>query len=112
MINLSKSPFIQKRAAEKRGKTLSHQIVAVHVAYHSVEEQIHWFGQLTLCMPGILQHLLSLPQDSSEMVSVGQSDFLLYVFQYCILFHRFCTYKLFKRYWKFLNPSSAKRKLN
>lgn len=53
--------------------TLTKRIVAVHVVYHSNEEKIHWFGQLTLCMPGILQHLKTVTLESSEMVSANKS---------------------------------------
>ena len=51
--------------------TLTKMIIAVRIAYHNAEEHIHWFGQLTSLMPGILEKLdasYKQPQESPEMV--------------------------------------------
>ena len=82
IANLAENSHFVKQAAlhsssdgsqpsEERRKTLTSRIIAVHVVYHSVEEHIHWFGQLTSYMPGILETLSpnqEQPQESLEMV--------------------------------------------
>jgi len=82
IANLAENSHFVKQAAlrsssdgsqplEERNKTLTSKIIAVHVVYHSVEEHIHWFGQLTSYMPGILETLSpnqEQPKESLEMV--------------------------------------------
>ena len=53
--------------ADDEQKTLTSQIVAVHVVYHSIEERIHWFGQITFHQPEILEQL-AYYQQGPEMV--------------------------------------------
>ena len=48
-------------------KTLTSQIIAVHVVYHSIEEHIHWFGQIISHQPGMLEQLANY-QQGPEMV--------------------------------------------
>jgi hypothetical protein len=68
VFNLSKkSALLSAHVAWNNGQALSQRIVAVHIVYHSIEEEIHWFGQLTLCMPGVLQHLDTVTLESTEM---------------------------------------------
>ena len=65
------SPSEESQPLEERKKTLTSSIIAVHVVYHSVEEHIHWFGQLTSYMPGILETLSpnqEQPPENLEMV--------------------------------------------
>ena len=68
------SPFDEDAPADDGQKTLTSKIVAVHVVYHSVEEHIHWFGQITSHQPGILEELLidsqKGPQICSDMVGL------------------------------------------
>ena len=61
------SPSDEDAPADDGQKTLTSKIVAVHVVYHSVEEHIHWFGQITSHQPGILEQLAN-SQKGPEMV--------------------------------------------
>ena len=68
------SPSDEETPAHDVEKTLTSKIVAVHVVYRSVEEHIHWFGQITSHQPGILEELLidsqKGPQICSDMVGL------------------------------------------
>jgi hypothetical protein len=39
-------------------------LAAIHVVYHSYEQEIMWFGQLTTHIPGILIHLSNIEYDA------------------------------------------------
>ena len=70
VFNLSKkSTILPEHVAWNDRQALSQRIVAIRVVYHTIEEEIHWFGQLTLCMPGVLQQLDTMTMESTEMVS-------------------------------------------
>ena len=74
---------------------LTRMIIAVHVVYHTVEEHIHWFGQLTSCMPGILVKLdasCKEPQEYPEMVLLS----IVHVYL-CAYIHKTSMKNIFKK---------------
>ena len=72
--------------------SLASRIAAVHVAYHSSESQIFWFGQLVSQLPGILKRLKdTVPSESDEMVH-KMSTGIAIIPWYCSITSSFCSF--------------------
>ena len=87
LANLAENSHLVKQAegsqpSEERRKTLTSRIIAVHVVYHSVEEHIHWFGQLTAQYPGIVSSLAEMSLEMKSMVGTN-AVFLCFLVLLC-----------------------------
>ena len=84
------SPSDEDAPADDGQKTLTSKIVAVHVVYHSVEQHIHWFGQITFRRPGMLEVLEANSQNSPNINMVIL--FLVYSMHDSFYTYIFCLY--------------------
>ena len=69
-IHLAASKIFPSLATAEQFPHVLQGIAAIHIGYHKVESQIHWFTELSKLFPELPSRLIKQPKSTDAVVSI------------------------------------------